>query len=136
MSTPNPEIQQILDSHVEKISGVLGAVVASDEGAHMYWSIVDHDTAERRAPLASSLGQTAIRYAIEENGGAVRRVLIEMDDGYVSISRLGNLAFLVLRIDSGANLGTVGQEAALLNKRLASVLDTHLRTRKEERTSS
>ncbi|MGX9225919.1 hypothetical protein G3260_001025 [Streptomyces albus] len=127
MSTKNTEIQQLLDTHVNKIAGVRGAVVLSDEGNHMYWSAVDEGTAERRAPLASALGNLANRYAAEESGGAVRRVLIEMGDGFVSVSRVGSLAYLALSISPTADLSTVGYEAGLLTKRLAHVLDASLR---------
>lgn len=128
MTGHNPEIQTILDSHIARISGVRGAVVVSDEGAHMYWSLVEKDTAERRAPLASALGSVAARYAIEEGTSGIRRVLLDLDDGgHLTLARVGRVAFLALSIAPQADLSVVGHEAALLTNRLAHVLDSELR---------
>ncbi|OEV06029.1 roadblock/LC7 domain-containing protein [Streptomyces oceani] len=124
----NPEVQQILDEKIDNIAGVRGAVVLSDEGVHMYWSILDDSTAERRAPMASVLGNLADRYAAEERGGAVRRVILEMEDGFVVVGRIGHHSYLALSVEQDANLGTIAYESTLLTKRLAHVLDAELRT--------
>lgn len=123
----NPEVQKILDHHIEKIAGVRSAVVLSDEGTHMYWTGMDAPDAERRAPMAAALSHLAGRYATEEGGGVVRRALVEMEDGFVMVSRVGRLAHLALGIVAEANLGTIAFEVTLLTKRLAHVLDAELR---------
>jgi predicted regulator of Ras-like GTPase activity (Roadblock/LC7/MglB family) len=127
----NPAVQQILDKQFSNIAGVRGAVVLSEDGLHKYWSLWDEKTAEKRAPLASTLGLLAERTADEEDGGSVRRTLIEMDGGYFIVARCARHSFVAVSARKDADLGRVGYELTLLAQRLATVLDTASRRESE-----
>ncbi|AQU70270.1 roadblock/LC7 domain-containing protein [Streptomyces niveus] len=127
--TPNPAVTELLDSRIELIAGVRAAVVLSADGRHLHWTGgYDEETAERRAPLASALASLALTIAKEENGGTVRRTMLDMDDGYYIVAACGTRTFLALRADPGANLSNVGYELTQLTKQLAGLLDAERRT--------
>ncbi|MEW1794722.1 roadblock/LC7 domain-containing protein [Streptomyces niveus] len=121
--TPSPEVQKMLDARIQKITGVRGAVVLTEDGLALYWSLYDATTAERRAAVSSSLGSLALSVATDEEAGHVRRTLIEMEDGYFIIARCGLLSFLAVSTRADADLSVVGYELAELTRQLGDVLD-------------
>jgi predicted regulator of Ras-like GTPase activity (Roadblock/LC7/MglB family) len=127
MTSMNPQVQRLLDERMSNIAGLRRVVVFSDDGLALYGSGVDQEFADRIAALASSLGSLSDRIADEEQGGGVKRTLIEMEDGYVVVARCGLRSFLMVSVKRNANLGTVGYELSLLTARLAPVLDAQQR---------
>ena len=123
----NPAVQEILDKHVDNIAGVRGAVVVSSDGLHLYWSHFDEATAERRAPIGASLGSLARRVAAEEGAGAVRRTMVEMEDGFFIVAHIGQRSSVAVSTKPEVDLGIVGYELTLLAKRLHGVLDAEAR---------
>ncbi|MEO3751837.1 roadblock/LC7 domain-containing protein [Streptomyces sp. B6B3] len=127
MTTQNPAVQKLLDEKIRDIAGVRGAVVFSEDGLVLYASGVQEDFAQRRAAVASSLGSIADHVAFEEQAGAVKRTLIDMEEGYVIVARCGQRSQIAVSASHTANLGTVGYELSLLATRLAPVLDAEQR---------
>ncbi|MEU5159653.1 roadblock/LC7 domain-containing protein [Streptomyces sp. NPDC020875] len=119
----NPVVQELLDEKVSEIAGVRSVVVVSEDGLTTYWSGTTQDSADKRAAIASGLSSLAASLAAEDDGGHVRRAMIEMDHSLFIIVRATSDSFLAASAQATADLGTVGYELTLLAQRLAPVLE-------------
>ncbi|MEE4597600.1 roadblock/LC7 domain-containing protein [Streptomyces sp. DSM 41524] len=124
--TSSPEVQDLLTSMVENIAGATGLVALSDDGIALHWAMTTPTQAQNLAALASSLGSLAQRVAAQ-SGDVVRRQLIDMDNGYLLLTRAGGASYLALRTERNANLEVATGEAVLLAQRIGHVLDTQRR---------
>jgi predicted regulator of Ras-like GTPase activity (Roadblock/LC7/MglB family) len=145
MSTmnPNPEIQSILDEHVAQIPHVLGAVVVTEDGIFRYISGWRTDasatqTAEEAAKarqafgehlgaLATGMSNLASQQAIKQNGGAVLRTVVEMENGWCVTGRAGHHCVIALHAAKQANLGALGFAVTNMSNRLGDMLDVDRR---------
>ena len=116
-------VQQLLDERVAKIGGVRNTVVLSEDGLPDYLTGVNQDAAEIRAAMASALAMTARRLTEEENGGRVRQIFIEADEGSSVIVAVGKHSHLVAAIEPEADMGLIAYELTLLAQQLTSVLE-------------
>jgi len=134
----NPEIQAILDRHVQEIAHVTGAVVVSEDGVFQYMSgwpatptsdpsktpeQVRQEHGEHRAAMASSLVNLAQRIAALDDSGAAQRVMIETEHGWNVTSRSGEHSAIALSAAKDAALGQLGYQLALLAEQLGPLLD-------------
>lgn len=123
----NDQVQKVLDQKVDQIAGVRGVVAVAHDGIALYWTGMDKDAADNRAALGASIGSLAARIAVEDAGGAVRRTMIEMDDGWFLVCRAGQRSYLTLNAKASVDLGALGYELTLLARRLGDVLDAERR---------
>jgi predicted regulator of Ras-like GTPase activity (Roadblock/LC7/MglB family) len=121
------QVQQLLEQKADKIAGLRSIVVLTEDGLPDYSVGLDQDAADNRAALAATLGMTARRLAVVEDGGVVRYVLIEMAHGSCLIVSVGKHSHLVAAIESGVDMGLVGYELTMLAGQLAHALEAQPR---------
>ncbi|WP_037905436.1 roadblock/LC7 domain-containing protein [Actinacidiphila yeochonensis] len=140
---PNPEIQRILDERIAQIPHVLGAVVVTEDGIHRYisgWPAqafpaqTPQDAAKARqefgehlSALASGMSSMAGQQAQKQAGGAVQRIVVEMEGGWCVTSRAGQYCVIALQAKAEANLGALGFAVTDLANGLGDMLDVDRR---------
>ena len=118
---------RLLDDVVERVDGVLQAVVLSTDGLLITCSAdVRDERAGRLSALASAIFSLARSTAAHLEGGDVRQLVVEMDDLVLLVTAVGIDARLALLTTSHADLQCVGYELGVLEQRLGPALPTRL----------
>ncbi|MGW4200947.1 roadblock/LC7 domain-containing protein [Streptomyces sp. NPDC004726] len=120
---PVQAVQELLDAKVGAIAGIRSAVVVSSDGLALYSSGMKERSADSRAAVVSGLASLSDNAAREDGAGAVRRTLIEMEDGYFLIVRSADTTYLAVSTELSADLQSVGFELTRLTRQLATVLE-------------
>lgn len=130
---PRPGQRDSLDWLVSRfardVSGVTHAVLVSADGLLMAAS--EHmpiERADQLAAVASGLASLSAGAAQLFEGGHVLQSVVEMENGYLLLMRVGdgsNLATLAAR---SCDIGQIGYEMAILVERVGSVVQSSRRT--------
>jgi len=113
------QLDWLLDDLVRRVRHVSKAVVLSQDGMALGASqALGRDDAEHLAALAAGF-QSLARGAGRHFGGGsgVRQTIIEMEAGYLLVSAAGSGTCLAVIAESGADLGLVAYEMAILVRR-------------------
>jgi uncharacterized protein len=113
----------LLDDLMTRIREIEQVVALSRDGlAVASSSSLDREDAERLAAIAAgfqSLGRAAAEYVGAEN---VRQLMLEMSGKYLLITAAGQHGCLAVITSSGADIGLVAYEMALLAGRVAGLM--------------
>ncbi len=113
------QLDWLLDDLVQRVRHVSKAVILSQDGMALGASqALGRDDAEHLAALAAgfqSLARGAARHF--GGGGGVRQTIIEMETGFLLVSAAGSGTCLAVIAESGADLGLVAYEMAILVRR-------------------
>ena len=123
VTAPTTDLSWLVDSFVAKTPGVDHAVVVSSDGLLVALSDqLERSRADQFAAIAaglSSLTQGAARvFELAE----LRRVIVEMDDGFLFLSTISDGSSLAVLCRTDCDIGLVGYEMTLFAQRAGSVL--------------
>lgn len=110
----------LVRSFMDRVPNVTRGVAVSPEGLPLAFAgAVDRDGADRYAAVAAGL----LGLAEGATGaGRVRDVVVEMDDGFLFITRIADGSCLLVTTNRGCDAGLVGYELAVLVERCGEVL--------------
>ncbi|MFD7555249.1 MULTISPECIES: roadblock/LC7 domain-containing protein [unclassified Streptomyces] len=123
-ATSNDAIYSVLDNNLNRIAGIQGAVLLSNDGIKLSAYMLDEPQAERMAAAASGIAATMKAISREIDGGRVIRQLVEMDDRYLCIVGCGDGSTLIVVTNRKARLGELGGEAVRTAQALGEWLGT------------
>lgn len=123
-TTANDMIYSVLDNNLNRIAGIQGAVLLSNDGIKLSSYELERDQAERIAAAASGIAATMKAISREVDGGRMIRQLMEMDDSYLCIVGCGEGSTLIVVTSRKARLGELGGEAVRTAQALGEWLST------------
>ncbi|MFE2165036.1 roadblock/LC7 domain-containing protein [Streptomyces sp. NPDC059447] len=123
-TSSNDMIYSVLDNNLNRIAGIQGAVLLSNDGIKLSAYLLDEPQAERMAAAASGVAATMKAISREIDGGRVIRQLVEMDDRYLCIVGCGDGSTLIVVTNRKARLGELGGEAVRTAQALGEWLGT------------
>lgn len=128
LSTEASNVNWLVNSFVERVPGVNEAVVVSSDGLPIAASAgLDRDGVDRFAAVSSGLIGLAYGAAGRFGGGAVTEVIIEMENAFLFVTGISDGSLLAVVAGSGADVGLVAYEMAVLVEQTGAVLTPELR---------
>ena len=128
-----PSERDSLDWLVSKfandVAGVSHAVLVSADGLLMAAS--EHmpiERADQLAAVASGLASLATGASQLFDGGNVLQSVVEMDNGYLLLMRVGDGSNLATLASRSCDIGQIGYEMAILVERVGAVVQSSRRT--------
>ena len=108
-------------------AGVADAIAVSSDGLLIAVSRPeDRASSERLAAIVSGLTSLAAGAAGHYGLGPLRKVIIDMEDGHLLVSAIGNGSVLGVITSRDAKLGNVAYEMTLFGNRVGAVLNPQL----------
>ena len=127
LSTEAQNFGWLLSSFVRDTNGVNNAIGVSSDGLLMAVSEgLDRSTADQFAAITSGLTSLAAGAARCFSFNTVEQVIVEMDGGYLFVSRISDGSALGVLAGKDCDIGLVGYEMTLLVERVGSVLTPEL----------
>ena len=128
LSTAASNVNWLVNSFVEKVTGVSEAVVVTSDGLPMAMSGgLDRDSADRFAAVASGLIGLAYGAAGRFGGGAVNEVIVEMEKAFLFVTGISDGSCLAVVAGADCDVGLVGYEMAVMVEQVGTVLTPELR---------
>jgi uncharacterized protein len=133
--TPQPRATQdrsldwLVSNFAREVPGVAHAVLVSADGLLVAAS--EHLPAERADQLAavcSGLASLSAGAAQLFEGGHVLQSVVEMQNGYLLLMRVGDGSHLATLASAGCDIGQIGYEMAILVERVGTVVRSTRRT--------
>lgn len=119
----------LLDDLVGRIPAVRQGAVLSADGLPMGRSGgLNREDAEHLCAMASGFQSLAKGVSRHFRSGEVRQTVVEMDDAFLLVTAAGQGACLTVLTESGADLGLVAYEMAMLVVRVGQIMDAPPRT--------
>jgi len=132
MNTLSAEAQNLnwlLESFVERVTGVIDSIVVSADGLLMAMSKnLDRTGGDTLAAVVSGMSSLTRGAARQLKAGEVRQSIIEMDELFLFLMSISNGSVLAVAADSTCDVGLVGYEMTLLVSRTENVLTPQLIT--------
>ena len=113
-----------------EVSGVSHAVLVSADGLLMAAS--EHmptERADQLAAVASGLASLSTGAAQLFEGGHVMQSVVEMENGYLLLMRVGDGSNLATLATRSCDIGQIGYEMAILVERVGNVVQSARRSR-------
>jgi predicted regulator of Ras-like GTPase activity (Roadblock/LC7/MglB family) len=131
-SAPTPQQRSSLDwlvtEFTRQVPGVSHAVLVSVDGLLVAASEeLPKDRADQLAAVTSGLASLSIGAAQLFDGGRVLQSVVEMQNGYLLIMRVGDGSHLAVLAAGRADMGQVGYEMATLVERVGNVVSSSRR---------
>lgn len=128
LSTQASNVNWLVNNFVERVPGVIDAVVVSSDGLPLATSAgLDRDSVDRFAAVSSGLIGLAYGAAGRFGGGAVHEVIVEMERGFLFVVGISDGSLLATFADADCDVGLVGYEMAVLVEKAGTVLTPELR---------
>ncbi len=132
-STPRPPHDESLDWLVcrfaREVPGVSHALLVSADGLLVAASDrLPAERADQLAAVSSGLASLSTGAAQLVDGGHVLQSVVEMDNGYLLLMRVGDGSHLATLAASSCDIGQVGYEMAILVERVGNVVRSPRRT--------
>ena len=128
-TTPDPAgLNWLLNDLQSRIPGAQQTIVLSGDGMLISRSsTVDRDNGEHLAAVASGLQGLARGASRQNGGGALRQVIVEMENAFLVITEAGVGASLAVLAVADADLGHLAYEMNLLVKQVEAHLTARTR---------
>lgn len=127
LSAEAQNLNWLLGSFVERVPGVVDAVVVSSDGLLMSMSPgIGRAGGDQLAAVASGLMSLTHGAARCFGGGDVAQVLVELAEGYMLFMSISDGSALAVLAGKRCDVGMVGYEMTMLVKRAGSVLTPSL----------
>lgn len=113
----------LVSRFAREVSGVSHAILVSADGLLMAAS--EHmpgDRADQLAAVASGLASLSSGAAQLFEGGHVLQSVVEMDNGYLLLMRVGDGSNLAVLAARHCDIGQIGYEMAILVERVGAVV--------------
>ena len=127
-STQRDSLDWLVSKFAREVSGATHAVLVSADGLLMASSEhIPVERADQLAAVASGLASLSTGAAQLFDGGYVMQSVVEMENGYLLLMRVGdgsNLATLAAR---NCDIGQIGYEMAILVERVGAVVQSSRR---------
>ncbi|MEM8923927.1 MAG: roadblock/LC7 domain-containing protein [Actinomycetota bacterium] len=128
LSAPATNLGFLIDNFVERVPGVLHAVVVSSDGLPIAASSgLDNDGVDRFAAVSSGLIGLAHGAAGRFGGGAVTEIIIEMEQAFLFVTGISDGSLLATMAASTCDVAQVAYEMAVLVERTGETLTPELR---------
>ena len=128
LSTEAANFSWLLGNFVKSVPGVQHTLVVSADGLLMAAS--EHmpiERADQLAAVASGLASLSTGASQLFNGGYVLQSVVEMENGYLLLMRVGDGSNLATLATTGCDIGQIGYEMAMLVERVGSVIQSSRR---------
>jgi uncharacterized protein len=125
---PTNDLDWLVTSFANRIPGARSAVVVSTDGLVLALSErIARDTADQLAAVTSGLASLTSGAAKCFDAGHVNQVIVEMEGGFLFVTKVGDGAALAVMCESNCDIGLIGYEMSLLVGRIGQVLTPALR---------
>ncbi|MBX6389077.1 MAG: roadblock/LC7 domain-containing protein [Frankia sp.] len=125
---PSENMSWLLNNLVKKVPEVTFAIALSSDGLLLATSAgMDRATADQLAAVASGFNSLARGAGRFFGGGNVRQTIVEMEQGFLFVTAVGDGACLAILSSPGADIGLIAYEMALLVTRVGEFLTPELR---------
>jgi len=115
---------------VREVPGVAHALLVSVDGLPVAASEhLQREQADQLAAVASGLASLATGAAQLFDGGQVLQSVVELQNGYLVLMRVGDGSNLAVLASTSCDIGQVGYEMALLAERVGGVVASTRRAR-------
>ena len=122
------DLDWLLNSFVERISGAASAVVVSSDGLVLAMSDrIAVDRADQLAAVTSGLASLTAGAARCFEAGVVSQVIVEMSGCFLFVTTVSDGSALAVMSDPDCDIGLIGYEMSLLVARIGQVLTPALR---------
>jgi uncharacterized protein len=128
-STSNSSLDWLVSKFAREVPGVAHAVLVSADGLLVAAS--EHLPAERADQLAavsSGLASLSSGAAQLFEGGQVLQSVVEMQNGYLLLMRVGDGSHLATLASASCDIGQIGYEMAILVERVGAAVRSPRRT--------
>jgi len=123
LSAEAQNLNWLLESFVERVTGVIDAIVVSADGLLMAMSSgIGRAGADQLAAVTSGLTSLTQGAARCFGGGNVNQVVVELDGGYMFFMSISQGSALAVVSGKGSDVGLIGYEMSMMAKRMGSVL--------------
>lgn len=125
---PSENMRWLLNNLVKKVPEVTYVIALSSDGLLLATSYgMDRATADQLAAIASGFNSLARGAGRFFGGGNVRQTIVEMDQGFLFVTAVGDGSCLAILSNNGADIGLIAYEMALLVTRVGEFLTPELR---------
>ncbi|SNQ45985.1 conserved hypothetical protein [Frankia canadensis] len=125
---PSENMSWLLNNLVKKVPEVTYVIALSSDGLLLATSYgMDRATADQLAAVASGFNSLARGAGRFFGGGNVRQTIVEMDQGFLFVTAVGDGSCLAILSSPGADIGLIAYEMALLVTRVGEFLTPELR---------
>ncbi|WP_041939499.1 MULTISPECIES: roadblock/LC7 domain-containing protein [Frankia] len=125
---PSENMSWLLNNLVKKVPEVTYVIALSSDGLLLATSYgMDRATADQLAAVASGFNSLARGAGRFFGGGSVRQTIVEMDQGFLFVTAVGDGSCLAILSSTGADIGLIAYEMALLVTRVGEFLTPELR---------
>jgi hypothetical protein len=122
------ELGWLIDNLTQRVPDISHAILVSADGLPLARSAqFPPDRGDQLAAIASGLTSLTQGAARCFSAGAVRQLIVEMDQGYLFVMSVSEGSSLAALASASCDLGQVGYEMSLLISRVASALTPELR---------
>ncbi len=119
----------LVSSFAREVPGVTHAVLVSVDGLLVAASeYLPPERADQLAAVCSGLASLATGAAQLFEAGQVLQSVVEMDNGYLLLMRVGDGSHLAALAAASCDIGQIGYEMAVLVERVGSVVQSSRRT--------
>ncbi len=125
----NSSLDWLVSKFAREVSGVSHAVLVSADGLLMAASEhMPRERADQLAAVASGLASLSEGAAQLFDGGHVLQSVVEMENGYLLLMRVGDGSNLATLAAPSCDIGQIGYEMAILVERVGTVVQSSRRT--------
>lgn len=127
MSTHSPDspLDWLVSKFAREVPGVAHALLVSVDGLVVAASEhLPRERADQLAAVASGLASLAAGAAQLFEGGPVLQSVIEMQNGFLLLMRVGDGSHLATLAATGCDIGQIGYEMAVLVERVGAVVQS------------
>jgi predicted regulator of Ras-like GTPase activity (Roadblock/LC7/MglB family) len=122
------DLNWLVSSFANRIPGARSAVVVTTDGLVLALSDrIARDTADQLAAVTSGLASLTAGAAKCFDAGDVHQVIVEMQGGFLFVTKLGEGSALAVMCEPNCDIGLIGYEMSLLVARIGQVLTPALR---------
>ncbi len=123
LSAEAQNLNWLLESFVDRVSGVIDAIAVSADGLLMAMSAgIGRAGADQLAAVTSGLTSLTQGAARCFGGGEVNQVVVELEGGYMFFMSIGQGSSLAVVAGKASDVGLIGYEMSMLTKRMGGVL--------------
>ncbi|MDX1874146.1 roadblock/LC7 domain-containing protein [Mycolicibacterium sp. 120266] len=129
-SPQRQSLDWLVSRFAREVAGVSHAVLVSADGLLMAAS--EHmpiERADQLAAVASGLASLSTGAAQLFEGGHVMQSVVEMENGYLLLMRVGDGSHLATLATRSCDIGQIGYEMAILVERVGTVIQSARRAR-------
>lgn len=123
LSDEATNLNWLVESFVERVPGIVDAVVVSSDGLLMAMSSgIGRAGGDQLAAVASGLTSLTDGAARCFGGGLVQQIVVELEEGYMFFMSISDGSALAVLAQSSSDVGLVGYEMTMLVRRVGAVL--------------